>query len=109
MAPPERMSSGRTPSDSSKASSPSWTAGASAGTRPGGADDHSSISTSAPSGAASRSSASKAGTITAGSWSPTSRIETFASASTAITVFCRIGEPPWMPCTSTDGSAHVRM
>ena len=39
---------------------------------------------------------------------PTSRIDTFASASTAITVFCRIGEPPLMPCTSTDGSAQVR-
>ena len=46
-------------------------------------------STSAPAGAASRSSRSNAGAITAGSWPPTSRIETFASASTGITVFCR--------------------
>ena len=46
--------------------------------------------------------------ITSGSWSATSLIETFASASTAITVFCRVGEPPAMPFTSTDGSAQVR-
>ena len=33
---------------------------------------------------------------------------TFASASTAITVFWRTGEPPRIPCTSTEGSAQVR-
>jgi hypothetical protein len=35
-------------------------------------------------------------------------METFASASTGITVFWSIGEPPAMPCTSTAGSAQIR-
>ena len=48
------------------------------------------------------------GAITAGSCPTASRMETFAIASTGITVFCRVGEPPLMPCTSTEGSAQVR-
>ena len=34
--------------------------------------------------------------------------DTFASASTPITVFWSCGSPPRTPCTSTAGSTHVR-
>ena len=43
-----------------------------------------------PSGAASRSSRSNSGAISSGSWPGASRIETFASALTGSTVFCRL-------------------
>ncbi len=88
--PPERISAGRRPSARSNASSPSWIAFASGGTRPGGDDDHSSTSTSAPAGAASRSSRSTSGAISSTFWPGASRIDTFATASTGSTVFCRM-------------------
>ena len=50
IAPPERTSNGRTPSASSKASSPRTTARASDGIRPGGADERSVTSRSVPGG-----------------------------------------------------------
>ena len=58
---PTGSAAGRTPSACSKASSARMTPDASAGTRPGGADDQRVTSTSAPSGAASRSSRSTVG------------------------------------------------
>ena len=106
--PPERISSGRTPSARSNASSASWIAGEDWSTRPGSLHAQRSIASSAPSGAASRSSRSNSGAISSGSWPGARRIETFATASTGSTVFCSCGEPPAMPLTSTAGSAHVR-
>src|SRR3954452_19677995 len=105
IVPPERISAGRRPSTRSKASSPSCTARASGGTSPGGDDDQSSISSSAPSGAASRSRRSTSGMISSTFWPGARRTDTFAIASTGRPVFCKIGEPVWMPFTSIAGSA----
>ena len=56
----------------------------------------------------SRSSRSTSGAISSTFWPGASRIETFATASTGSTVFCRYGEPLAIPFTSSAGSANVR-
>ena len=106
--PPDRISSGRTPSARSNASRPSWIALDDWSTRPGSLCAQSSTSSSAPAGVASRSSRSNSGAISSGSWPGASRIDTFATASTGRTVFWRSGDPPAIPFTSTAGSAQVR-
>ena len=105
--PPTRVSSGRFPSVCSNASTASWTAGASARTRPG-FEPLTTMSSSAPSGAASRSSCSAAAPIVSASWPGARRIENSAEASTLSVVLRTPGLPPMIPFTSVEGSAHVR-